>query len=245
MNLLGVEGGYDKQVYADCYDKVYLGVMAGYLYTDRIKSRMKNGDTGTALANTPSIGAYATWLNKEGWFADAAVRGFYSMMKASGRTAQGASVRYRPGRGFTAASVEFGRQLRAEHLILEPKVELQYAYAQAKNFGTNIGNKISYSDTAGLTARAALMAAYGMKLDNGAVLEPFVEFGMSNEFDGVTKIKYAGADFRSDLGGVSYDVIGGLNMKLSDMMNIYGEAAYEKGSKVEAISGNVGVRWNW
>jgi outer membrane autotransporter protein len=245
MNLVGLEGGYDKQIYADCYDKVYLGIMAGYLYTDRIRSKINTGAHASAHANTPSIGAYATWLNKAGWFIDTTLREFWSNMDASSTTTQGNIIKYSPDRNFTTASLEFGRQLRAEHLILEPKVELQYAYAGEKSFDTSIGNKLWYGDTQSINARAALMAAYNIKLENNSIIAPFMEVGLNNEFDGKTKIKYAGGNFRSDLSGTSYDLTAGINAKLTDSLHLYSEAAYEKGSKVEAVSGNIGVRWNW
>lgn len=52
MNLYGMEMGYDKQVYSTCDNKAYVGVMAGYLYTDNIKYRNGSPYNNNAHANT-------------------------------------------------------------------------------------------------------------------------------------------------------------------------------------------------
>ncbi len=250
MNLFGFEAGYDKQIYGDCDQKVYAGLMAGYLYTDNIKNSLNTGGHGEAHANTPSLGVYMTWVHRQGWFFDATLREFWSDMSATSYNNIGQAVAYDPDRNFTTASLEFGRQLaynadEYSKYILEPKAEILYGFAKAKSFTTTSGNDIHYGYTESITTRLALMLGYNRALDNGMILEPFVEFGLSREWNGRTDIKYAGSNFRSDLKGTGYDMSLGLNAKLDKQWNLFSEVAYETGEVYEGLSTNIGVRYNF
>ena len=113
--------------------------MAGYLYTDNIRTKNTRSFDGTGHANTPTVGLYGTWLNSDGWFVDATLRAFWSDMKLTGYTAQGGMISFDADRYFTAGSLEAGRQLSWDitdysKWVMEPKLELSYAYAKAKSF---------------------------------------------------------------------------------------------------------------
>ena len=244
MNLYGIEAGYDQQVYADADNKVYTGIMTGYEYTDNIKTKLLRSKS-TGHAKTPSLGAYATWLNSSGWFADATIREFWSSMEASNKSASGNIIKYDPDRNFTTASFELGRQIRKDNFIIEPKAEVQYAYSKAKSFNTNIGNKIHYGKTESFVTRTALMTGYSIKADNGAVWEPFVEVGVGKEWSGTTDITYAGSDFKSDVNGFVYDVIIGVNTQIDDKWSVYGETSYEFGPVYKGIGANIGMRYSF
>ncbi|MDD4556816.1 MAG: autotransporter outer membrane beta-barrel domain-containing protein, partial [Alphaproteobacteria bacterium] len=215
MNLYGLEAGYDYQVYSDCENKAYAGIMAGYLYTDNIKISQDNGHDGKGHAKTPSVGIYGTWLNNKGWFADATMRYFWSDMKANSVTAGGQSISYKPNRDFITASIEGGKRFeyelsKDEKYIIEPKAEFQYAHAKAKSFTTNNNMSIHYGKTDSKALRVGSMFGYETYLDNDTVLEPFIEINAIQEFGGKTNVHYAGGDTKSDVSGFSVEVGGGL-----------------------------------
>lgn len=250
MNLYGMEAGYDKQLYSTCDNKVYAGVMAGYLYTDNIKYRQSGYYNNNAHANTPSIGLYGTWLNQSGWFADATVRHFWSNMDANNFDSQGSSIKYSPDRNFMTASFEAGRQMEyvldeKSKIIFEPKAEVQYAYAKAKDFSTRTHALISYGETESLSTRAAVRFGYNLETDSNIVLEPFAEVGISKEWSGNTDVEYAGGYYDSKLGGTGYDIALGLHTKINDNFNTYADVTYETGTVYEGVSGQIGIRYNW
>lgn len=253
LSLVGFEAGYDREIYSWCDNKVYAGIMAGYLYSDDIKASQKTtaGNSGaSAHANTPSVGIYATWINHLGWFADATIREFFSDMKTSSTTAQGNSISYRSKRNFTTASLELGKQIEYRmhtnfKYILEPKIEAQYFTSKSDSLRTNSGHTLKYGQTQSFSTRAALMAGYNAKILNSMTIEPFIELGVSREWDGKTDINYSGSKFRSDLEGTTYDFVLGINSQLNRDFSVYSDVTYENGSVAEAISANVGLRYTW
>lgn len=250
MNLFGVEGGYDYNVYQDCHNKLYVGLMIGYLYTDNIRTTQNDGPKGRGNANTPSVGAYVTWFNDLGWFADATVRNFWSNMNVSTKTSQNETISFDADRDFIASSFEFGKRFvfkqdSKSSYLLEPKFEVSYSQASSDDFRTSNGNKINYSETQSFASKLALQTGYQHQFDGGEIVNPFIQFGVIEEWDGKTNIGYAGSEFQSDVSGTSFEIMGGLNAQLTNSFALYSDVAYEKGSVVEAVSGNVGLRYNW
>lgn len=249
LNIFGVEAGYDQMIYSDCDDKVYLGLMAGYMYTDNIKSFQGNGNVSSGFSRTPSFGAYATWMNYKGWFADATLRHFFSRVDMTSYDSLHNAIKFTPDRQFTAGGLEFGRQLNYaidEHsgFVVEPKVLVGYAYANNKSFRTNRDYKGEYHATQSITTKASIMLGYN-KIIGDKAIEPFVQFGVIHEWDGVTDVEYAGGQIRSNQKGTSLEYSTGINAKLDNNWAIYTDVAYEKGSIIEAFSGNLGVRYNF
>ena len=174
-------------------------------------------------------------------------------MDMTAHTSQGNPISFDINRQFTAGSLEAGRTFAWDaneaysQWILEPKAELSYIYGKAKSFkakGASV-SQIRYGDTDSVQARGALLAGYKTTLSNGTILEPFVEAAIIQEFGGKTDIHYAGADYKSDISGTSYEFNLGLNSKVNNDWNFYGEVGYETGSVVQAVSTNIGVRYNF
>ncbi len=208
-----------------------------------------NGIYSEGSASTPSIGAYMTWLNKEGWFADATLRSFFSNMDMTTYSAANQAIDYSPSRQFTVFSAEFGRQLKfktgkSSAFLLEPKVELSYAFAAAKDFTTSFGDEIEYGTTTSLVTRAGVLFGYGTKIGK-TIYEPFVELAVAQELDGKTDITYAGEDYTSDLSGTTFEVSAGLNVKLPKAFNIYSDVTFESSNVIDAVSINLGLRYNF
>lgn len=66
MNVYGFETGYDHRIYSDKDNIIFLGAMAGYIYTDNIRTKMANVADGKGNANSVSLGAYSTWIHRNG-----------------------------------------------------------------------------------------------------------------------------------------------------------------------------------
>ena len=77
------------------------------------------------------------------------------------------------------------------------------------------------------------------------MLNPYLQAGVFNEWDGRTDIEYANHKFHSDQGGLGYEVGGGLNVQIDDNTSFYGQVMYERGEVFESVNANVGLRWSW
>ena len=246
LDIFGMEAGYDHKVYQSCDNVVFVGLMSGILYSGNIRTTADRGQSvGEANANTPSVGVYGTWMNREGWFADAAVRHFWSNMNARNTTSAGDVIKYEPDREFTAASLEFGRQFEVGSFRLEPKVEAQYSIARADRFGTSAGTEIKYGETQSFVTKAAASLGHRTKFDNGMVVNPYIQAGVLQEWDGKTNIEYANHKYDSNQSGFGYEIGGGLNLQVDSNTAFYGQVMYENGEVIESVNVNAGVRVNF
>ncbi|MRS13438.1 autotransporter outer membrane beta-barrel domain-containing protein [Enterobacteriaceae bacterium RIT691] len=250
MDLYGIELGYDKEIHQNEKNNYYAGLMAGYLYADNIKHRNSGYPDGSASANTPGVGVYGVWDNRDGWYAYGTLRYFWSRMKAQNTTSAGEPIHFNPNRNFVAATLELGKQNEKSideksKWIIEPKAELGYAVAGSKSFKTNINTEVHYGASESFTTRAALLLGYNNLAESGSIYEPFVEVGVNREWLGKTDVRYAGANFHSDQRGNGVDVAVGLRAKTSENWSFVGNLGYEKGEVTQGFGGQLGVRYSW
>ncbi|MDR1694418.1 MAG: autotransporter outer membrane beta-barrel domain-containing protein [Lactobacillaceae bacterium] len=249
MVLYGTEAGYDHKFYYNGY-KVYAGGMVGYVKSDDIENKQHNSARdGTGDGDAVSVGVYGTILTPSYWFVDMVVRNFWEDLDLTSYSASNLPIKYNLDRMITAYSIEVGKQLgycfaRNAIMTVEPKVELMYAHADAKNFTSNFGNHIRYGNTDAFSTKASLKLGY-KKLYGDKVVEPFVQAGVIEEWAGTTNVIYDGAKYKSEMNGTSYEFGGGFNMQVSEAASIYSDVMYETGGNIKALSGNIGVRYTW
>lgn len=250
MDIYGFEAGYDHLISKTNQARTYLGIMAGYAQVDKIKVDQDNGFKGKGDGSVPSVGAYLTWINKNGWYTDTVVRGFLTKLDITNYSAQGLPITYDADRMVVAGSFEFGRrtalyQKGRNGFIVEPKAQVVYTYMPSKDHKTSLGQKIKYDTTQSLVTRAALMAAYRRTFANGMALEPYVQVGIAYEWLGKTDVTFIGSDFTSDVGGATFEGVLGLNARLSRGWHMYGDFTIEKGSVYDSYGGHLGFRYNF
>lgn len=250
MDISGIEAGYDHLIGRDARNRTYLGIMAGYAHIDNIKIDQTNGHKGKGDGSVPSVGAYLTWVNKNGWYTDAVVRGFLTQFDITNVTAQGMSIHHDADRMAVSGSFEFGHrssvyQRGRNGLILEPKAQIAYTFMPSKDQKTSLGQKINYGATNSLVTRGALMAAYRRVMANGMVLEPYVQAGIAYEWLGETDVAFDGVKFTSDVGGATFEGSIGLNARLSRGWHMFADAMMERGSVYKSWGGHLGFRYNF
>ena len=224
--ISGVEAGVDFRVLKDSPSRIYAGILAGYIGTENFQpvNNIKSG--------APLIGIYETWLNPSGWFIDAAARYFFY-------SAQDVSSRQEKEFGMFAASIEGGKEFKipantSDFFIVEPKIKGVFGHIQSAAL-----NSVKYGAAHTLIVRPAVFAGYSATLNNGAIVEPYVEGGYNQDFS--SDMKISGYDSSSISGG-SFDIGGGFNAVVTKIISIYTYAGYEKGDKIQNLSVNAGVR---
>ena len=250
MDIYGFEAGYDHLISQDRMNRTYLGIMAGYAWADKVKVHQTNGYKGKGDTTVPSVGAYLTWINKNGWYTDTVIRGFYTQMDVTNYSAQGLPITYDADNWAVAGSFEFGRrtalyQNGRNGFVVEPKAQVVYTYMPGADHKTSLGQKIKYDDTQSLVTRAAIMAAYRRTFANGMALEPYVQVGVAYEWLGKTDVNFIGSDFTSDVKGATFEGVLGINARLSRGWHMYGDFTVEKGSVYDSWGGHLGVRYNF
>ena len=252
MDTVGLEIGYDKEIYDNGDDVVYAGVMAGIVRSDDIRHSSPGYRGGKTTAESPSLGLYGVWFNKDGLFAYANLRHFWLDMEAHSYTYFGDLISYNPSRNFLTASFELGKQFGCQidetgRIVIEPSIELHYAYAGDKHFKTNRGDRVSFEETASFKTRAALLLGYNYKSDSGTDLEPYVELGVFREWAGNTDVTYAGSNFISSMQGTGYDVSLGLSARLDNRWSFFGDVTYQTSanSNYEGAGLQLGLKYSW
>jgi autotransporter family porin len=251
MDLYGIEAGYDFLLDINSPDRYYLGFSVGYMALEDVEHKQYKGSrSGQGDGYSPTVGIYATWLSNQGYFMDIVIKSFWTDLDMTSYALNNVPVNNGPSRQITAGSVEFGQKNkyyldRYSSLVFEPKMQLMLAYAESESLTASNGHLLDYSDTTSLTSRLALLLGYQGVFGDCSVLEPFIELGIAKEFMGRTKITYAGLTHKNKVSSVVYDATLGINAHLGTNTALYGALTYEKGSKYEAFSSNLGVRYTW
>lgn len=250
MDIYGFEAGYDHLIVRNARNRTYMGIMAGYAQLDNLKITQVNDHNGKGDGFVPSVGAYLTWVNKNGWYTDAVVRGFLTQMDITNYSAQGQAITHDADRMAVAGSFELGRrssvyQKGRSGFILEPKAQIAYTFMPSKDEKTNLGQKINYDATNSLVTRGAIMAAYRHLMRNGMVFEPYVQVGVAYEWLGKTDVEFDDVKFTSDVGGATFEGAIGLNARLSRGWHLYGDVNLEQGSVYKSWGGHLGLRYNF
>lgn len=250
MNLYGVEGGFDKKIWQSSGDIVLAGIMAGIVDTEDIKIKQGNGYNGKGHGDAPTVGAYLSWFNNGGWFADATARYFWSNLNLTSYGANGTAVRYKPDHDFIAFSGETGKQFIVRQDInntytLEPKAEILYAHSDAKDHKTSINVGLRYGKMETLTTRIGFKAGWQKKFSAQSYIGPFAEINFVREWLGDTDVNYAGSKFKSDISGNGYELALGINGRFKDHFNYYTDITYENGKITEAFAANIGLRYTF
>lgn len=250
MNVYGIDAGYDKMFIYDKDNLMFAGVMAGYTYTDNMKTTQKNGYSGSGDGSAPSIGAYLTWFNKKGWFMDFFVRNFWTDFDVVSYTSQGDAIKYKTNRNLLMTSAEFGKRSvfkkhRDSYYYFEPKAQVTYSFANDNKYMASNGKSVVFDDTHSVVGSVAAVLGYNTRNGFGEVMEAYIKFAILNEFFGETIVMFDGARFKSDMGGVSFEGALGLNSRINKNWSMYSEFIYEYGEIIESYGVNLGVRYAW
>jgi outer membrane autotransporter protein len=249
LSLFGAEAGYDWLFMPEEPNKLYAGVMLGFVDASNIKTETKDGAYDKGKGQSPSIGIYATLLNEDGWFVDLAARNFWTKLDMKTHASDGTELAYKPERNVLAMSVEVGKDYKHElardrFLRIEPKLELGFMNAaKADAEVTNGDGKMEYDATNYVNAKAGVLLGYNAVRDNGLLIEPLVELALRQEFAGKGNVTYAGATEKSNMVGTTVEVSAGLNMELTKDLYWYGLGSYEAGSKEKGWGVYAGIRY--
>jgi outer membrane autotransporter protein len=251
MTIFSVEAGYDYLLNPNDDNKLYIGFMGGYEKSTRIKTKQENGAYNKGEGDAPSAGIYGTMIWENGWFVDLAARHFLMKLDMKNYGAAGTELSYKPKRHITTVSLEAGRAYLSNptgksQWRIEPKGELMYMRAWAGDTGVNNGTgDFEYDGINYISARATITAGYLRERASGLKMEPYLEAGYRYEFDGKGNIRYGGAEYQSDLSGGTLEGTIGLDWQFTKDLYGYLQGTYEKGSKIEAFGGNVGIRYGF
>jgi outer membrane autotransporter protein len=240
QNIGGFQFGADRR-FAVFNGDLYVGGFLGYLYASR---DFLDGSTGTS--NEISVGAYSTWVNPQGWYADLVFKysQLWNYLNAPGSNGGVSSGSYTIAS--VGGSLEIGKRFDLGHFFIEPQAQLAGVWESGNGYTESNGVTVGFSDQYSLRGRLGLRAGMHLSLGNGIILEPYLKVSAVHEFLTGDQITLDDIPFQPTISGTLVDAGAGIAARLNQSVYLYGEYDYANGDKIrEPWSITTGLRWQW
>jgi outer membrane autotransporter protein len=240
QNIGGFQFGADKRL-AAFNGNLYVGGFFGYLYASR---DFLDGSNGTS--NEISVGAYSTWVNPQGWYADLVLKysQLWNYLNAPGSNGGVSSGSYTIAS--LGGSLEIGKRFDLGRFFVEPQAQLAGVWESGNRYTESNGATVGFSDQYSLRGRLGLRAGMHLSLGNGIILEPYLKVSAVHEFLTGDQITLDDSPFQPTISGTLVDAGAGIAAKLNQSVYLYGEYDYANGDKIrEPWSITTGLRWEW
>jgi hypothetical protein len=240
QNTGGFQLGADKR-FAALNGDLYVGGFLSYFNASRDFLDGGNGST-----NALSVGAYTTWINPKGWYADLVLKytqlwNYFNTPASDGSISTGDySI---PALG---GSLEVGKRFDVGKFFIEPQTQLAGVWEAGNSYSTSNGLMVGGSDQYSLQGRLGLRAGMHFAFANGIDIEPYLKVSAVHEFLTGDQITLDETGFNPTLSGTWVDAAAGITARVSQSVFLYGEYDYANGDKIrEPWAVNAGVRWQW
>ena len=240
QNTGGFQLGADKR-FAALNGDLYVGGFLSYFNASRDFL-----DGGRGSTNALSLGAYTTWMNPKGWYADLVLKytqlwNYFNTPASDGSTSTGDySI---PALG---GSLEVGKRFDVGKFFIEPQAQLAGVWEAGNNYSASNGLMVGGSDQYSLQGRLGLRAGMHFALSNGIEIEPYLKVSAVHEFLTGDQVTLNETGFNPTLSGTWVDAAAGITARVSQSVYLYGEYDYANGDKIrQPWAVNAGVRWQW
>lgn len=192
MDYGGLQAGYDRKLDKSWFKEgdTYVGVFFGYGKGDL---DYKDNGHGSGTAENKTLGLYATYVAKNGFYIDTIAKYVWStndfrVFDTAGTLVVGDDVDL----GGFGASVEIGRRFRLKEnrtggrWYVEPQAQLSYLRQGSAYFSASNGLRIGVDDFNSLLGRLGALIGYETDRTNF-----YAKISYLKEFDGDLDIRYA------------------------------------------------------
>ena len=216
QNTGGFQLGADRRFEA-FHGDLYIGGFLSYFNASRDFLDGGNGST-----NALSLGAYTTWMNPKGWYADLVLKytqfwNYFNTPASDGSTSTGDySI---PSLG---GSLEIGKRFDLGKFFIEPQAQLAGVWEAGNDYSATNGLMVSGSDQYSLQGRLGLRVGMHFALNNRIELEPYLKVSGVHEFLTGDRVTLNETGFNPTLSGTLLDAAVGLTAKVSQSVYLYG-----------------------
>src|SRR5271166_3439433 len=202
QNTGGFQLGADKR-FAAFNGDLYVGGFLSYFNASRDFLDGGNGST-----NALSLGAYTTWMNPKGWYADLVLKytqlwNYFNTPASDGSVTTGFySI---PSLG---GSLEVGKRFDLGKFFIEPQAQLAGVWEAGDNYSASNGLMVGGSDQYSLRGRLGLRAGMHFALSNHIAIEPYLKVSAVHEFLTGDQITINETGFNPTLSGTWVDAAG-------------------------------------
>ncbi|WP_068772254.1 autotransporter outer membrane beta-barrel domain-containing protein [Termitidicoccus mucosus] len=221
------------------------GVFVGTGRTSRDFSNGGDGDTDNIAA-----GFYASWFHRDGWYADAILKGDHNKNKFNSRSSYGVADHAAYNSTAIGFSLELGRhfeidfspRLKLPSVWIEPSAQVAVAWLSGKNYVTDKGIRADLESAIALQGRLQVAA--------GTVFatrwRPYVRLGLAGGSTSGGTMRTDGVSFDPEFGGTRAEAGLGLSYILNERSQLYLDYEYNKADNYERPwSAGLGFRYMW
>lgn len=219
-----------------------VGGLAGYSRTDRdFKSE------GDGKLDSYHAGAYATYLDDSGWYADSLLTLNRWSTRLDLRGTDGAKVSGHSRSHGAGVSVEAGKQISLDDgWFVEPQVQLSALYVAADSYRLSNGLHVDAGDGLSTQMRAGARTGRSLQLDNGMRVQPYLKAGWVEDFSARNTVKTNGISSHPDGSGGGWYAGAGLTGELKRSHQVFADVETSQGTSIDRPwAVNVGYRFNW
>lgn len=210
-----------------------------------------DGSDGDSDFTALSFAGYWTHFGASGWYLDGVTQGtWYDVNSSAHRGIQSLDT---DGWGF-AASLEGGYPVPMDNgYFIEPQAQLIYQTIDIDDASDGAAD-VRFEDVDSLTGRIGARIGRSWTHDEDGsprLVTVWLRPNLWHEFEGNPKTEFSSADgfipFRSDIGGTSIEINGGLSDQIDENTSLYANASYEEGlgNTSNSYSAKLGFRLNW
>ena len=241
QHIGGIQLGSDKRMPFSSGD-----LLLGGLFSSTI-SEQDYGNNSSGKLTAFSFGGYATWLDNNGFYADAVVK-FHSIENALDmrnnlyRRVDGDSS----SQGMTA-SLEIGKQWQSNAgWFVEPQAQLTSFILAGDTLMLDNGLEIKNRHYTSLQSRFGVRAGRELALDKQQSLGAYAKVSKITEHGNEPEVRVDGVPLYAALPGNRMEYAVGVNWQLNDKHKFYAETGYGHGKRIEQpMTFSAGYRYSF
>ncbi|WAH58166.1 autotransporter outer membrane beta-barrel domain-containing protein [Pseudomonas silvicola] len=233
------QGGFTLGVDASLSEEARVGLMGGY---SRSNLSMKGPDS--AYLSSYFLGAYGTWMNREGYYVDGLVKANQLRNDLSSHYA-GHRIKGQYRNLALGASVEGGKVIGLDDgWYVKPFGQMSAVALQGKEHELNYGLGAHAENSHSMLGKAGLQVGRNLMTADGGLMQPYARLAYAREFADTNEVQVHDRLYRNDMAGGRTEYGVGLVAQVAERVQLNADMEYAKGKRVEQPYGlNFGMRY--
>lgn len=243
LNHAGLELGADYQLALNSDSKLVLGGFTGF-----DKGNVKNDWAGTSDLDSYTFGAYATYMNTNGWYADGLLKYNHFDNKLHTTSTNGYDVSSdNYSTSVWGMALETGYTFSfSNQAFITPYGQLAYNTMGSKNITLSNEMDAEIKNQRSFTSELGLNVGKDFAFNNGLKFSPYLKAAWNHQYENGNEVEFNRFNtIDMDLSGSTGKFGLGFNA-LYNNVNLYMEVQHIAGDAVYSpINGQIGVRYNF
>ncbi len=238
----GFQFGADYALRQSFADNWVVGLYGGY--TD---SRQKFDRSGSADADTYTLGLYSVLWGENGNYFDLAANKYWHRQKIRSYLPDGFEVDGKYNTGGWSISAEIGKKLDiVDGWFAEPQLQLVYMDVDDIDYRTSMNTPVSGSKADFWSGRIGVRAGRDLSGFLELPSEIYLKTGLLRTFTARSKVKVGGHDIHENMADTLWEIGAGFDAEVQDQLKVYFTFTSLWGDRVDMpVDVNLGIRYEF